>query len=374
MSIEARDQSKLLGDETILADPRSLSQAEGRTSTVYRAAEGGYQFNLHSYLARFEGRFWAIWSSGLIDEDSPQQVVRCATSEDGHSWSPSEVLTGPPPTADGPGVCIARGIFIHLGTLTALVAFLDRDLGSTWENREAWPRGWPERWINLRLMRFEWDGEKWEEGGIFLDDAMSNYPPRRLGDRLFMTLRNSYVKLQTALSDTLEGERWTRVILPGEPPHDFLTECSWYVDPEGTVHLLGRDDRQCKYLYHSISTDRGVSWSAPVRTNYPDAMSKNYSGLLSNGWYFLINNPIREGFTTRDPLTISFSRDGWAFAHPKNLRQHAPPQRFAGSGKDENSFQYPHALEQEQSLWVIYSTNKEDIEIGEYDLEQLVPG
>ena len=203
---------------------------------------------------------------------------------------------------------------------------------------------------------------------------MSNYPPRRLGDRLFMTVRNSYVKLQTALSDTLEGELWTRVILPGEPPHDFLTECSWYVDPDGIVHLLGRDDRQSKYLYHSTSRDRGVAWSAPVRTNYPDAMSKNYSGLLSNGWYYLINNPVREGFTTCDPLTISLSRDGWSFAHPKNLRRHAPPQRFTGRGKDENSFQYPHALEHEQSLWVIYSTNKEDIEISQYDIERLVPG
>ena len=274
MEIEKHNPSKLLEDETLLTDPASLPEAEGHTSTVYRAEEGGYQYNLHSYLARFEGRFWAIWSSGLIDEDSPQQVVRCATSEDGHSWSPSEVLTSPPPTADGPGVCIARGIFVHLGTLTALVAFLDRDLGSTWENREAWPRGWPERWINLRLMKFQWDGERWEEGSVFLDDAMS----------------------------------------------------------------------------------------------------KNYSGLLSNGWYYLINNPVREGFTTRDPLTISFSRDGWAFAHPKNLRQHAPPQQFTGSGKDANSFQYPHALEHNDSLWVIYSTNKEDIEISEYVLEQLVPG
>ena len=49
-----------------------------------------------------------------------------------------------------------------------------------------------------------------------------------------------------------------------DPPHDFLTECSRYVDPQGTVHLIGRDDRRSKYLYHAISADDGETWSAPV--------------------------------------------------------------------------------------------------------------
>ena len=370
---ETRNASRLLEDESAFAAPRSLPLADGRTSAVYRAVAGGYQFNLHSYLARFEDRFWAIWSSGLIDEDSPEQIVRYATSEDGHNWGESTELTGPPQTPDGPGICIARGIFVHRGRLTALIAFLDGDAGSSWEERGAWPTGWPERWINLRLMEFRWSRVRWEEVGVFLDDAMNNFPPRKLGNRLFMTARNSYVKLHTALSETSDGGGWTRTILPGDPPHDFLTECSWYVDPDGRVHLLGRDDRCSKCLYHSISTDDGKTWTAPVRTNYPDALSKNLAGRLSNGTYFLINNPVRDGFTVRDPLSISFSSDGWSFGRPKNLRANAPPQRFAGRAKDADSFQYPHALEHAGSLWVIYSTNKEDIEIGEYDLEWLVP-
>jgi hypothetical protein len=35
--------------------------------------------------------------------------------------------------------------------------------------------------------------------------------------------------------------------------------------------------------------------------------------------------------------------------------------------------QYPHAIEHSGSLWAIYSTNKEDIEITELPLSTLAP-
>jgi len=86
---------------------------------------------------------------------------------------------------------------------------------------------------------------------------------------------------------------------------------------------------------------------------------------LSNGWYYLINNPRPE---KRDPLAISFSRDGWSFGSPLALRKNAPQQRYPGRAKNPYSVQYPHALERNGSLWVIYSTNKEDIEISEFPI------
>lgn len=105
-------------------------------------------------------------------------------------------------------------------------------------------------------------------------------------------------------------------------------------------------------------------------TNYPDATSKNFTGKLSSGWYFLINNPDPK---RRDPLSISFSRDGWVFSRPVNIRVDAPPRRYSGRAKPSGSFQYPHAIEYGGSLWVIYSTNKEDIEISEFPITGLPP-
>lgn len=349
-----RDPARLLADPALLAQPEKLALASARTSPVFIAKEGEWQFNLHSYLAYHDGKFWAMWSSGRVDEDSPNQLIRYATSSDGHQWSESQVQVDDPDGPDGPGSWIARGIYVHQGKLTALNAYREVTR-ETERGRESWP--------NLRLVRFEWDGQKWADRGTEVDNCMNNYPPRVLRGRLFMTCRDSYMDMFTALAASETGGPWTVTKLPGEEPHDRMSEPSWYVDPDDVAHLIFRDARRSKSLYRSLSRDGGQTWTAPVRTNYPDATSKNIGGRLSNGWYYLINNPNQEG---RDPLAISFSRDGWTFERPIALRANAPEQRYPGRAKNKKSFQYPHAIEQGGSLWVLYSTNKEDIEISEF--------
>lgn len=348
-------EAKLLASDDLLASPQTLELIPSRTSPVYRAEKGEWQFNLHSYLAYHQGKFWAVWSSGRVDEDSGNQVVRYSTSADGHTWAPSGILAEDPDGPDKPGLWITRGIFAQDGKLYALAAYGEGPRQSP-EGRESWH--------NLRLVRFEWTGKAWANRGTYLENCMNNYPPRKLGARLFMTCRDSFTRMSTALSDA-SGRSWTVTPLPGEAPHDHMSEPSWYVDGEGVAHLLFRDARRSKFLYHSISRDQGRMWLAPVRTNYPDATSKNIAGRLSDGRYFLVNNPNQKG---RDVLGISFGYDGWQFSTPRALRNNPPKQRFPGRAKGPNSFQYPHVLEKDGSFWVLYSTNKEDIEISEYKL------
>ena len=345
------DIAHLLAQPNIFDKPMELPLVKSKTSIVFRGEEGVSGFNLHSYITYFEGKFWAIWSSGLQDEDNLGQVIRYATSSDGHDWSEEAILTDPPKTTDGYGTCIARGIFVHAGVLTALVAFFDHRIPGV-------------SWLNLRLMRFVWDGKGWINKGVYLDDCMNNYPPRPIKDRLFMTNRNSRAEMRTALADSLEGENWTVTPLGENWSAGALSEPSWYIDPEGTVHMIIRTRGD---LHRSISTDDGLTWSQPLETDYPDATSKNYTGRLSNGSYYLINNPGE----SRDPLAISFSQDGWVFDGPLLLRKDASERRYPGRAKNNRSFQYPHALEHNGSFWVIYSTNKEDIEISEVLLSDL---
>jgi len=223
-------------------------------------------------------------------------------------------------------------------------------------------------WRGLRLMHFAWTGESWESRGVFLDDCMNNYPPAAVGGRLFMTSRDGARRtMHTALSDSLDGKSWTVTPLPMVPPADRMGEPSWYRGSDGVMHILFRDMGRSGFLHHSISVDNGVSWSAPVRTNYPDATSKNVAGRLPDGRIFLINNPGK----TRDPLAISLSKDGWLFDNPRLLRSNAPPLRYPGNAKHSRTFQYPHYYVHGGSLWVIYATNKEDIEISEYRLSEL---
>jgi len=358
---KSHNPTQLLENSNAFADIADLPLIPSKTSMIYRAKKGEWQFNLHSFLIHYDGKFWAMWSSGRVHEAGRGNVIRFATSTDGHTWSKSGIITRSPTAKDGnPGYVVARGLLVKDGKLNALVAFMDYNIGS----RDVYKKGWE----NLRLMRFEWTGKKWDNRGVFLDDCMNNYPPLPIKNKLFMTRRDGKSrKVYTVLSDSLKGENWTSTPLPGEPPADRMSEPSWFIGPDGIVHIIFRDMRREGFLYHSVSHDDGATFSAPLKTNYPDTPGKNFCGKLSSGEYFLISNP----GPSRDPLAITFSSDGWTFAKPAALRNKAPELSYKGNAKNTRTFQYPHAIEHGDSLWVIYATNKEDIEISEFSLSGL---
>ncbi len=353
---ESRDPARLLADPVLLASPMDLPEVPGRTATIYRAEQGGWQFNLHSFVAHHEGRFWAVWSSGRVDEDSSSQFLRCATSADGFSWSESRVLAADPDGEAGPWRWMASGIYTEGGKLYAL--------GSL--NQGNRPPGGP--WSHARLVRYVWTGAEWREDRVEAENAVVYFPPLRIAGRDFHVWRDSRAWFYTALAPAGTNQ-WDVRRVPGPLPDYRMSETSPFVDPAGVVHLIIRDQGYTRRLYRSLSYDDGGTWTIPVKTNYPDAVSKNMSGRLSNGWYYLISNPKDSGANPRDPLAITFSRDGWTFAHPRALRKNAPPLRYKGGAKGTHSFQYSHAIEHDGKLWVIYATNKEDIEITAYPLE-----
>lgn len=359
---QGRDPAVLANESIAANNPFAFPAAQGKHSVVFRGVEGKSGFNLHSYLAHHDGRFWAMWSSAAVHEEDPDQQVVYSTSRDGHSWSAPKVLARDPDGPAGPARWIARGLFLHDGRLTALAAYQ--------ESADYGKRGKDVVWKNLRLVYFQWEGGRWKEKGVFADNCMNNFPPERLGGSLAMVCRDHNMEVSMALLEDAHRRSWKRTPLAAAPPFHLMDEPTWYLDPEGLVHMIVRDNNRSRKLIRALSRDGGVTWSAPVLTNYPDATSKNFTGRLSNGWYYLINNPNPE---KRDPLSISFSRDGWVFTHPLNLRQGGAERRFAGRAKPSGSFQYPHAIEHAGSLWVIYATNKEDIEISEFPVARLTP-
>ena len=345
---------RLSGDPAALSAPAALPLLNGRTSTVFSGEAGRSQFNLHSYLAHFDGQFFAMWSSAAGEEEDPDQQLLFATSRDGHAWSGAKVLATDPDGAKGPQRWIARGLFVREGKLYALgarVASADYRL-----------RGKAPVWRDLTLVWFAWTGAAWKEQGVFAPKCMNNFPPERLGARLFMPCRDENMDLFAAYADPASPTKWTYQPLAAPPPFEKLDEPSWFVGADGVAHLVIRDNNKSRRLIHMVSRDEGKTWSPAVVTNYPDATSKNYIGRLSTGAYYLINNPNPAG---RDPLAISYSRDGWQFLQPAAIRRDAPGPRFK---KGKGTLQYPHAMEHGGSLWVVYSTNKEDIQVTEIPL------
>ena len=357
-----RDPRALLADSALLARPAELRSVSDRHNMVFQGRQGESQFNLHSYIAFHDGRFWAVWSSSRVGEEDPDQLVRYASSPDGRNWGEAGIVTGDPDGPDGPARWICRGLFVLDGRLTALAARI--------ESADYGKRGKDVVWRNLRLMRFEWNGQRWVERGMLAGNCMNNFPPGRLGKLWMMPCRDSRMDPFVAMSAELEPSGWKRQPLESAPPFHRMDEPTWYQASDGTVHLIVRDNAKSGYLIRIVSRDSGASWEKPVLTNYPDATSKNFTGRLSNGWYFLINNPDQK---KRDPLAVSFSRDGWTFEQPWAIRRQPPPRRYEGRAKASNTVQYPHAVERNGSLWVIYSTNKEDIEVSELPLRELLP-
>ncbi len=67
-SPDKQNVTQLLSDPEAFANIDSLPLIPSKTSTVYRAKEGEWQYNLHSYLYRYDNKFWAMWSSGPVNE------------------------------------------------------------------------------------------------------------------------------------------------------------------------------------------------------------------------------------------------------------------------------------------------------------------
>jgi hypothetical protein len=355
-SVDETRSARLLDPASLSGDISALTKLQGRTSFIYRGEPNESQFNLHSYLAFFDGRFWAMWSSSKIHEEDPDQHVKFATSTDGHTWSEARVLAPDPDGPSGPARWIARGFFVYQGKLNALAASVAT---ADYHGRR---RGLVV-WKDLRLMRFEWDGTHWSQRGIVADGCMNNFPPARIASRWMMACRDEKMRLFVALNakDPF-APSWDKQMIAADPPFNLMDEPSFYEGPDHTVHLIIRDNSHSGYLIHAVSRDGGSTFSKPVLTNYPDAGSKNFVGRLSDKRFFLINNPNPK---QRDPLAVSISEDGWTYHAMRIVRAGAAPPRFNQRPGVRGSFQYPHAIEHGGSVWVAYSTNKEDIEITE---------
>lgn len=318
---------------------------------------GGTRVNQHNYLVHFNGRFWAMWSDGpgearvapdehrdvVPGHDREGQRVSFATSEDGLTWSEIGDIAGEPDEGFG---WIARGFWVYEGDLLALVTRFNAP-------------GY--RGEGLQLHAFICpDGDPangWEHHGLVYDNAMNNFPPKRLPTGEWMMSRRTHDRGVHYMFGGVAGfDEWESV--PAVPYEgDFLAEEPyWWVLPDG-VNLLAlyRDNARSGYLFRAFSSDNGRSWSRPVRTDFPDARSK-FSGLrLKDGRFVLVSNP---NPARRNPMTLAISEDGIVFTKMGYL---------VGS----RHVDYPHVMEHEGHLFVAFASAKQTVEVLRIDLAEL---
>ena len=318
-----------------------------------REAEG---VNQHNYLAYHDGRYWIMWSDGPGKEDRVGQVVKFSNSDDGVNWDTPRFLTPYPPGAKPDseyyGVrsdkglrWIARGFWQPDGELLAIVS-LD----------EAGKFFGP----SLQLMLFRWDSETlaWDEAGVLADNAINNFPPKRLPTGEWMTSRRTHDYKDTGVQFLVGGveglDQWSSFPVLKESDLD-AEEPYWWVLPDNNLMALFRDNNRSGYLFRSFSIDNGRTWNTPVRTNFPDARSKFHGIRMSDGRYALVSNVNPH---QRDPLALSISDDGIIFNQ----------MGYLVGGRNVN---YPHMMEHDGHLLIAYAGDKRTVEVLKIRLEDV---
>lgn len=313
--------------------------------------------NQHNYLIHHEGKFWAMWSDGPGIEDRVGQRVKFATSMDCLEWSEPMFLTPAPPNSgedsefygtrtDKGFRWISRGFWKREGELIAL-ASLDEAAGFFGPN------------LALHAFRFNPENAVWEDVGVIYENAINNFPPKKLPTGEWMMSRRPYDYRKTGVYFLVGGgegiDNWESFPVLGSSSELFAEEPFWWLLPDKNLMALFRDNRKSGYLYRSFSTDNGRNWSKPVKTDFPDATSKINGIQLKDGRFVLVSNANPR---KRDPLTIAISDDGMVFSKMGYL--------IGGRRVD-----YPHVMEYDGYLIVAFSGGKQTVEVLKIKISDL---
>lgn len=358
-----------IGAEPVhLADPDAMEAArEGapvpsEAVSLWRVAGPPLQYGCHPFIAHHEGRFFAMWSGGTVNEDSPGQIIRFATSTDGRVWSAPQPAV---PAPRGMGRWTPGGFWIRDGRLLLLAIHYTR---ARYVEGEQTPDAC---WEDLATQAFAWDGVSWQGAGPVLDDIYVNEPPRRLpGGGWMMTGVNGRHDALVATGGAARMDDWTVHVLAPRTEGYKLTEPSWYAMRNGRLRALLRDDGGSRRIWICESGDGGAAWSKPAPTDFPDAQAKFFALPLPDGSVALCGNP-DGGTLRRRLLAVSLSRDGAVFERcVKVALDEASVPRLKGMHKAPG-FHYPNACVVGGRLWIIHSIHKEDIEVRSIPLEEL---
>lgn len=373
---------------------------------LYYANPAQWTFNHHPQIAYLNGRFYAAWSNSFMHEDSAGTRVRGTVSDDGRDWHPSFImipsLSEPADEMDDPH---KPGIAVWPFEIETFLAVEERVYAV---GRAAYRGGYLGQGGHLGLIarrvdRVEdlgplfWLMDRVPEGGepypafTELEDARMRQDALSLLEQLRLP-PDFFDDRSASPRDQFRGA------MPEAADHSIISHDPVYRCPDGTEVRVWRNYNGTHRIYVSLRSSPGEPWSLGIPTNIPDSPSGVAVGELPDGRVFLIGNQIAgelddpdarpyrdprkpwpfverdfqpEHFP-RDPLVLALSRDGRSFDRAWAIRHNTPDARFNGLGWLPG-FQYPDAVVAEDVLWVLYSVNKEDMELLPIPINRLGP-
>ena len=329
---------------------------EVKTVTIFKATELSDHYANGVVLSAFKGKLYCMWQSSPKDEDSDDtRVVYSISRDDGNTWSKPMTLAAP----SRDYYCTSGGWQVWGDTL---IAFID-----TWEKGLS-PRGGKTcymtssdglKWSKMQPVRMI-DGS--EMNGVLEQDPYRLPDGRIIGANHFMP----GLHVCPVFTDDPRGiSGWQKGQFEAEDIGKTSREIepSQYLQPDGTIVMLFRDQSSSFYKLVSVSKDRGETWTKTTLTSFPDARTKQCAGNLPDGTSFIVSCPVPA--KRRWPLVLHLSDDGKKFDKAILLRSGAPgdlpPRRYDGRYKTLG-YSYPKAIVHKGKLYISYSTNKEDVE------------
>ena len=327
-----------------------------KTVTIFTADEHTDHYANGVVMTAFKGKLYCMWQSSPKDEDSDDTwVAYSISSDEGITWSKPRPLALP----SNDYYCTSGGWLVRGDTLTA---FID-----TWQ-KGLEPRGGKTyymtstdgvTWSRMQPVRMA-DGSVME--GVMEQDPYTLPDGRIVGAVHFMP----GLHVCPVYTDDPRGiSVWRKGGFESEDCGKSSREIepSQYLQSDGSIVMLFRDQNSSFRKLASVSTDRGETWTKPALTNFPDGRTKQCAGNLPNGTAFMVSCPANG--KRRWPLVLQLSNDGRAFDKAILLRSGAsndlPPRRFEGRYKTLG-YSYPKATVWHNKLYISYSTNKEDVE------------
>lgn len=378
--------------------PDTAKRLERVRSYVYRPdSDMDWTYSHHGFLTFFKGRFYAMWSSGKTHEDYPGQRVMFSSSPNGINWDEPKALMDRAKGDDMALVLTAGGFYVHNGVLNSYVGQFEYTMDTMLPYTHAvhfrpanyTKRIFPkQRTKNTRLLVLSSkDGVNFSEPVDTGMPLVNNHPPQELASGRLL-ISGSVIFPYTDDPYGIKG--WQRGgIYPkdmAEPLHDdregledivainqwpsHRCEGSFVQMEDGKIRMLlrGGYENGRSVLYCAESTDNGQTWCEPYATDFTNDTSKFHFGKLPDGRYYYVGNPFFCG--KRCPLVLSLSEDGYAFDKHYIIEDEPLPMRFEGMFK-HGIYGYPHTLLIGDTMYVIYSINKEDIAVSAFSLSQL---
>ena len=369
-------------------------------------------------VASFQARLIVTWNSHLWDEDQPGQRLQMRQSSDGgRTWLPAPES---PPTILSPalGRTQRRGEKREgLSRVQWNSGFVQAD-DRLWAIANVGPNHARGELLALEILSSGARGEVlWltteppaVEEGFPLYPAMSN-PRHAAVGRSLLALIDARTAGGALPHDSRrpggDPANAPSLLDPGRPgsPADgqrLIEPTPSYRLRDGTLVRFWRDYGDARRqnwvwrLYVSSSRNEGATWTVPERTAIPSNSTRISVGTLPDGRVYLLHNPYtrgddfwqgadRELLGTASPaesmgsgfggsrkvLTLSLSEDGKNFTRAWTVRTLETTPRIAGHSKRHYDVANPAATRVGDTLYIVYSLNKEDIELCAVHLPDL---